>query len=299
MIKLICMYIGFFKIGNIKIKLEVFDSKLIRERMSAYACSSFNDPDATIIIEEKDVITREKNYQLISAHSYRGYAVSDTEYVIIDKLDSPENLSAVLYISKDCTKVRGYVKNIENLGGASNEIRAFNMIGEAFKYIALNNNGFVFHASTIAYNEKGVLFSADSGTGKSTHTGLWMKYYPKETEMINDDSPLIQLIDGKPYVFGTPWSGKTDINNNICVPLYAIVFLKRALTNSITEIEFCDAFKLFMAQAFIVPYAPVFLSFTTTADKVLKQIKMTILNCNISKNAVDTVKEYLEEKYDN
>lgn len=293
------MSLGFYKIGNIKLKLCTFDSELIRSRMSAYSYDVFDIPDVEINIQIDNNLTRDNTYQLISAQSYRGFAVSESEYAIIDKLDTPDNLSAALYISRDCKKVRGYLKDIEHIGGASNDVRAFNMIGEAFKYVALNNNGFVFHSSTIDYNGKGILFSAHSGTGKSTHTGLWVKYYPNEARIINDDTPLIRIIDNKPYVFGTPWSGKTDINDNVCVPLSAIVFIKRAESNSISEIEFKEAFKLFMEQAFIVPFAPMFLGFASTADKVLKQINMALLNCNISKDAVDTVKCYLEEKNEN
>ncbi len=289
------MSISYYKIGNITLAIDVFDSELIKKRMSAYACEKIDNPDAYITIEEKDTITRDHAYKIVAVQDFRGYATTDEEYAIIDKLDSPDNLSASLYINKDCTKIRGYLKDIENIGGASLEIRAFNMIGDAFKYIAIKHDGFVFHSSTIKYSNKAVLFSANSGTGKSTHTGLWIKYYPNETQMINDDSPLIQLIDNKPYVFGTPWSGKTDINDNISAPLDTIVFLRRGTINSITPIEFNEAFKLFIEQTFIMPFAQSFLSFITTADKVLRQIKMTVLNCNISKDAVDTIKGFLEE----
>ncbi len=293
------MSISYYKIGNIKLVLDIFESELIKRRMSAYACDKFDNPDAVITIEEKDVVTRDRSYTLIAAQDYRGYATNDDEYAIIDKLDSPDNLSAALYITKDCTKVRGYLKDIENLGGAPVDIRAFNMIGDAFKYIAIKHDGFVFHSSTIKYKDKGILFSAHSGTGKSTHTRLWLEYYPEEASMINDDSPLIKLVDGKPFVFGTPWSGKTDINDNVSAALSTIVFLRRAPISSITPLEFNEAFKLFIEQAFILPFAPSFMSFIATADKVLRQIKMTILNCNISKDAVDTIKGYLEENNEN
>lgn len=292
------MMTKYYNIGNIKIKLNVFESELILSRMKAYECDSFATPDAEITIEVKDIVERDHSFKLISAQSYRGYTVSDNEYGIIDKLNSPENLSAGLYISRDCKTVRGYLKDIEDLGGASVEVRAFNMIGEAFKYIAIENGGFVFHSSTLDFNGKGILFSADSGTGKSTHTGLWLKYYPEVTRIINDDSPLIKLVDDKPFVFGTPWSGKTDINDNISAPLTAIVFLKRG-EPKVEELSFDDAFKLFCKQSFILPYAPLFLKYVATADKVLRKIKMTSLYCDISKNAVDTIKGYLEGIYEN
>lgn len=292
------MLVLFCRIGNINIKVETFDNELILQRMKAYVCKPFNDPDVEISVEISERIERDTSYKLISAQSFRGYCVSDNEYAIIDKLTSPSDLSAALYISRDCKKVRGYLRDIESLGGAPVDVRAFNMIGEAFKYVAIQNQGLVFHSSTIDYNGKGIMFSADSGTGKSTHTGLWLKYYPAQTKIINDDSPLIRLVDGKPYVFGTPWSGKTDINDNVQAPLSAIVFLKRG-EPKVEELTFDDAFKLFCKQSFILPFAPLFLNYVTTADKLLRKIHMTSLYCDISKKSVDTIKGYLEEKYEN
>ncbi len=292
------MMVLYCKIGNIKIKIETFESDLITKRIHSYVCEPFDKSDVEISIELLDNVERDTSYKLISAQSFRGYCVSEDEYAIIDKLTSPDDLSAALYISRDCKKVRGYLRDIESLGGASAEVRAFNMIGEAFKYVAIQNQGLVFHSSTIDYNGKGILFSADSGTGKSTHTGLWLKYYPNQTKIINDDSPLIRLVDGKPYVFGTPWSGKTDINDNVKAPLSAIVFLKRG-EPKVEELTFDDAFKLFCKQSFILPFAPLFLNYVATADKLLRKIHMTSLYCDISKKSVDTIKGYLEEKYEN
>ena len=109
---------------------------------------------------------------------------------------------------------------------------------------------------------------------------------------------MIRLIDDTPYVFGTPWSGKTDINDNISAPLFSIVFLKRGEPR-VETLNFDEAFKQFCKQSFIMPFAPLFLSYVTTADKVLRKINMISLYCDISKNAVDTIKCYLEEKYEN
>jgi hypothetical protein len=99
----------------------------------------------------------------------------------------------------------------------------------------LDHDGFVLHSSAIQYENNAYLFSADSGTGKSTHTGLWQKCF-NDAKIINDDKPAIRRIDGKFYACGTPFSGSTPLNENVIVPLKAICFLERANENSIERI---------------------------------------------------------------
>ena len=84
-------------------------------------------------------------------------------------------------------------------------------------------------------------FTAKSGTGKSTHTSLWMKHI-EGAHLMNDDNPAIRIIDGRPFVFGTPWSGKTPCYRNICAPLGAITQIDRALKNSIDRLGPVEAF---------------------------------------------------------
>ncbi len=284
-----------YEIGKIKILLNVFESTLIQKRMSAYL-ADFDTPELTINIVNSDNISYDPTFKIISSQGYRGYGMNEQgDYGIFDILNTPQNLCAALYINKDCTTVTGYVKDVESLGGASIHVRAFNMIGDAIKYAAICRDGFVFHSSTLDFSGKGILFSADSGTGKSTHTGLWKKYYPDNVRIINDDTPMIRILGDKPYVFGTPWSGKTDINENVCVPLKNIVFLERGLENELVSLDFPSAFQRFIKQSFIMPFTPLFHKYLSTAEKVLKQTDKIILKCNISKEAVDTIKKHVED----
>ena len=72
----------------------------------------------------------------------------------------------------------------------------------------------LLHSSAVVVDGYAYLFSADSGTGKSTHTGLWKQHFGDRAYIINDDKPAIRKVDGEWYVFGTPWSGKTDTSVN-------------------------------------------------------------------------------------
>ena len=97
---------------------------------------------------------------------------------------------------------------------------------------------FFLHASAVALDGEAYLFSAPSGTGKSTHTGLWLKQFPG-SYILNDDKPVIYPSCEGVSVWGTPFSGKTDLQVNGVLPLRAICFLHRGDENRIVPVS-CD-----------------------------------------------------------
>ncbi|MBD9092055.1 MAG: hypothetical protein EGQ20_09140 [Bacteroides oleiciplenus] len=92
------------------------------------------------------------------------------------------------------------------------------------------------HTSTIACKGKAILFLGESGTGKSTHTRLWQEYI-EGAVLLNDDSPIIRIINGKPWVYGSPWSGKTPCYKNESYPLAACVRLSQAPYNQMKKLS--------------------------------------------------------------
>ena len=94
----------------------------------------------------------------------------------------------------------------------------------------------LFHSSVVSYQSKGYMFLGKSGTGKSTHSRLWLKHI-EGTELMNDDNPVVRFIDGQAWVFGSPWSGKTPCYKNIKAPLGAIVKLSQAPYNKIQQLK--------------------------------------------------------------
>jgi len=105
----------------------------------------------------------------------------------------------------------------------------------------LKYNGFQLHSSAVVVDGKAYLFSADSGTGKSTHTGLWLKQFGERAYILNDDKPALRLIDGIWHAFGTPWSGKHDISVNTGVPVAGICMIERGEVNEIKPFSGKDA----------------------------------------------------------
>ena len=99
----------------------------------------------------------------------------------------------------------------------------------------------LIHASCILHKGRAYPFIAQSGTGKSTHSSLWMKYI-EDAQLMNDDNPIIRVQKTVLYVYGSPWSGKTPCYRNIMAPLGAVVQIARAPQNSIERLKTVEAF---------------------------------------------------------
>lgn len=100
----------------------------------------------------------------------------------------------------------------------------------------------IIHASAICFQQQAYLFLGISGTGKSTHSQLWLNHIPG-TEMINDDKPVIRIQDNNEvWLYGSPWSGKTPCYRNVSYPVGAIVKLKQAPKNKIKKLGHIEAY---------------------------------------------------------
>lgn len=123
------------------------------------------------------------------------------------------------------------------------------LTGAEFFAEILRFDGIGLHASAVVYDGGAYLFSATSGTGKSTHTQLWRDYFGSENCFIlNDDKPVLRYINGTWFACGTPWSGKSDLNRPVLVPLRAIAFLERGTENSIEPLDSGEAVYRFFEQ---------------------------------------------------
>ena len=105
----------------------------------------------------------------------------------------------------------------------------------------------LFHSSVVSYKEHGYMFLGKSGTGKSTHSCLWLKHIGG-TELVNDDNPVVRRMPDGFYVFGSPWSGKTPCYRNVSYPLGGVVLLSQAPYNEIRRLRPLEAYAALMAS---------------------------------------------------
>lgn len=154
--------------------------------------------------------------------------------------------------------------------------------------ILIDRDILLFHGSVIAVDGIAFLFTAKSGTGKSTHTRLWREYFGERAVMINDDKPLLKITDSGVTVYGTPYDGKHRISTNTSAPLKAICWLNRGETNSIKEISKSEAYPILMQQTHRPVGASKMERIFELLDKMCTSIKLYKLYCNITPDAVAT-----------
>lgn len=152
----------------------------------------------------------------------------------------------------------------------------------------VNDNVLLFHGSVISVDGQAYLFTAKSGTGKSTHVKLWRKLLGDRAVMVNDDKPLIRLTaEGRAIVYGTPWDGKHHLSNNISVPLRAICWLTRATENTISPISPAEACMTLLNQTFR-PSEPLGVAkMLGLVNKLSSAVKLFKLGCNMDPSAAE------------
>ncbi len=157
--------------------------------------------------------------------------------------------------------------------------------GSLFYDALINFEGFILHASAVMMDGKAYLFSAPSGTGKSTHTSLWLKHFGERARILNDDKPAIRILDSGIRAFGTPWSGKTDLNINTDAELAGICFLERAENNYIKEISKAEAVMKVLNQTLRPSEEKQMGLLLDTLDRVITHTPIYKMGCTISEEA--------------
>lgn len=145
----------------------------------------------------------------------------------------------------------------------------------------------LMHGSAIAINGKGYIFTALSGTGKSTHTALLRQLHGDNAVMINDDKPFLHYDNGKVMISGTPWTGKHYLGTNITVPLEGIFFLRRSENNVLKTISSSDALMKMISQCHRPSDPMKLINTLDLIDKILACVSLYDLGCNMDISAAE------------
>lgn len=157
---------------------------------------------------------------------------------------------------------------------------------KSFYLQLLLHNGFMLHASAVAMDGKAYLFSAASGTGKSTHTQLWQRVFGEDrARILNDDKPALRLEDGKWYAYGTPWSGKYDISLNLRLPLAGICVLERGDQNSIEPVPAAKAVYALLNQTIRPRGLQAKTLLMEHIGSLVESVPVYLLRCNMEPEA--------------
>lgn len=153
-------------------------------------------------------------------------------------------------------------------------------------YHLIDYDALLFHGSAIAVDGEAYLFTALSGTGKSTHTRLWRQHFGDRAVMVNDDKPFVRLKDGQVVICGSPWDGKHRLSCNVEVPLKALCLLERGEENTIAPVSRRDALPFLLQQSFRPSdEAEQFAKAVSLLDRLTEHLPLYRLQCNMDPEA--------------
>lgn len=212
------------------------------------------------------------------------------QYVIRDIYDQP---CCLLICNKEFTQCQCALNG-------SQPMRMFglnNALMLTFSFAGSFHKTMLIHASCVSHGGYGYPFTAKSGTGKSTHTSLWMKHI-EQTELMNDDNPIIRILDdGKPYIYGSPWSGKTACYRNIRLPLGAITHIERDNHNWIERLETVQAFAMLLPAFSSMKWDPIIYNhLCTDIGKLIETTPIYTMHCLPDEEAAHVCQKVLARR---
>ena len=171
-------------------------------------------------------------------------------------------------------------------------LAVYRMLGERLPFF----DGCIFHGAAITYGGKAYLFTAPSGTGKTTHINYWKKAFGSEVSIVNGDKPILRYIDGVPHACGTPWAGKENLHRNVCVPIGGICFLERGGTDLVSPVSAASCVPKALSQMYM-PMDPKAMEKTLSLlDRLLSDIPLWRLECTHNIHAAFVAKETITGK---
>lgn len=160
-----------------------------------------------------------------------------------------------------------------------------------FAFAGSRNDIVLIHASLVRHNGWGYAFTAKSGTGKSTQVSMWLKHIPG-CDLMNDDNPIIRIIDGESYIYGSPWSGKTPCYRNVRARLGAVTQIVRDPENYVEKMKPIEAFtKMLTACSSMKWDITIFDNICDVITKIIETTPIYNLYCRPDKEAALICKE--------
>jgi hypothetical protein len=192
--------------------------------------------------------------------------------------DNPVQISARI-------TVEDFLAEAKLLKGESDDFIENSAILRKLSNVLLDYGAMLFHGSTVKYNGNAFVFTAPSGTGKSTHTALLKQLLGDKLCYINDDKPILKVENGKVIAYGSPWNGKHNLGENVSAPLKAICVVTRANENSISKVSPEDFIKVLFEQSVGFDNAITANKVLDVLDVISKTCKFNLLKCNMDISA--------------
>lgn len=292
----------YYQLAGLTVGVDGDWPQLAKSRLSAYAIKAKDGEEIACDVlyhvhQDCEHIEMPEAAESVEQFPHTWMKLVDGGYALVDRVPQvSEKIINCLVANEDWSEIHGYLCK-EDVVDIDKNFRAFNVIGATLPYVLFRRGGMVLHSSCIMYDGQAVMFSAPSGTGKSTHTRLWTKHYP-ETVIINDDMPAIRMKENEggkviATAYGTPWAGKTQTNENLSAPVRAVVFLRQAPENSLRKVSGAEAAFLMMQGIKKPLFNDMMPASLDAAARLMELVPAYELSCNISREAVDLIKNDL------
>ena len=217
---------------------------------------------------------------------YYGYTFEGK--TIYDYLLSREVRAGYFVMNKDYSE--GDYYPCPRIGGKSTLFQVNTSLMIQYTFATAGLGTLLLHASVTRYEGRGNLFFGVSGTGKSTHSRLWHEFVP-ESDLMNDDNPVIRFQDGQCLVYGSPWSGKTVCYRNVVAPVNALVRLEQFPENRIERLHSLQAYASIVAAVSTIRWNSDTMSLLIpTIERVAMTVPCFLLKCRPDEEAVQVCK---------
>lgn len=160
-----------------------------------------------------------------------------------------------------------------------------------YAFAASHHSTLMLHASLVRQGGYGYAFIAKSGTGKSTQVSNWLKYIPG-CDMMNDDNPVVRVVDEGCFIYGSPWSGKTPCYRDVKAPLGAVTRIDRSSCNSIERLGPVEAFASMLPSVSSMKWdIRLYRNVYGTITRILERVPVYTLHCLPDRNSAEVCHE--------
>lgn len=289
---------GSFKVGThvFTLKLPQVFSNVNLAQYTPFQVETDEKSLFTLSVPEQTAFSRE-GFEEIGCFNeeppfIRTFKKPDGSYLFEFMPMYKEEVAGRLVTSSDFGSGRLYMANAsptDHLFSINNALMLLYTFNTADKYTLL------MHASVTRHEGYGNLFLGKSGTGKSTHSQLWIHNIPG-CDLMNDDNPVVEIVDDTVYVFGSPWSGKTPCYRNIQAPVRSFVRIVQAPANHIYRMPVLEAYMAFRMSSSCMKWNRQMADgINRTIDRILRRVPCYHLDCLPDKNAAFLCRQTVED----
>ena len=277
----------YYNIAGVTLSLAG-DDLPARGPLEPFACGKTENPDVRVKVVSKpagaateyDYSDRGASWAKLGGGGWYYSYLHDDGAIVSDALISGDWSDIVVYA---------------NPGAGYREIFLKPTLETLFYNICLLHKGIALHSAAVEWEGRGIVFSAPSGTGKSTQADLWVNNYG--AEYINGDRPVLKSDGGRLFVCGTAWSGSAGIYRNARVPLAAVFFIEQHPENLIEPLSAAGALKLILPRCFL-PYqdrAMMALAMDNIED-IVSRAACWLLKCTPDLRAAELARECITKR---